>query len=115
MFGAQNEMDLLAARGAAEYHDYNNPEVNEEVGNRMVCDQHLKELVTEWATSQNPKHVRKEYDSGKIHLKCGMPSDVNPHSTLTIPKVSHDVLTRDEAQRLLHDYHSHVHIGTREF
>ena len=112
LLGAQNEMDLMAARGAAEYHDFDNPITYEEVGNRLVCDNHWKELVSDWTNWGLNQHIRKVKENHK--LKCGMPSVVSPHSTFPTPIVGNLFLSRDEAKRILNEHHIHVHVGTRK-
>ncbi|KAF1754581.1 hypothetical protein GCK72_021144 [Caenorhabditis remanei] len=110
MHEAQNEMDLMAARGAAEYHDFDNPVTNEEVGNRIVCDHHRKELISDWNTWHLGQHIRQVKENHQ--LKCGLPSVVSPHSTVATPKVGHCFLSRNEAKRILEEHHVHVHVGT---
>ena len=111
--GAYNEMDLIAARGAAEYHDFDNPAVFKEIGERNVCEQHRKELIDGLETYRIT-HILKQPDAQKDKYKCGMPAVVSPHPKRTNPKVNRHILTRDEAKRVLNDYHVHVHVGTRK-
>ena len=55
--GALNSADIIMARGASTYVDWDNPEEVEKVKHLLICKNHEDELLREWA-SKKYNHIK---------------------------------------------------------
>ena len=119
LYGAENAADLLLSRGLGLFHnEWMDETWIETIRGMFVCDQHWKELVTQWSS---PKFYHLMRNSVNKRVLCTMPNNFDDeHDDETRPYVDRVkrkkfFLTKRQSRAILKEKHYLLHPGIRAF
>lgn len=117
---AFNSADLVMARGASTYVNWQDPGELSKVKNLLICKKHEQELLRKWKSKEFYKHMKEKVKCGSRKVLCSMPESPNT----IYGKISHPDgriaeegrgVTRNHAEIFLRQEGVHLHIGLRKF
>jgi hypothetical protein len=114
--GAVNELDTVLSRGEGLFDiDFSKEDVREGWKERKICEEHRKELSTNWDSSHYYHYYRRRSSparSGQNRL-CSIPKSIEEHNPRPNLKTKLEI-NKDEAFAMLKKEGLLLHIGLRK-